>query len=160
MKRVILIFIIALISYKIESQNKFSEKALNDTIITLKGEKLLFKKILNKHKGKKILIDIWASWCKDCIEGIPKVAALQHNNKGVVFIFLSLDKNNEDWKAGVEKYNIKGEHYFLSSGWKGDFGTFLNLNWIPRYIVVNEKSEIVLFKAIKADDKNIIKALK
>lgn len=106
------------------------------------------------------MIDVWASWCKDCIVGMPKMSTLQRNNTDVVFVFLSLDKNDEEWKAGIKKYNVKGEHYFLSSGWKGNLGSFLKLDWVPRYVVVNEKGEIALFKAIKADDKKLIKALK
>lgn len=160
MKRLIVIFTILLITCKAESQQKFSEKALNEVFITLNGNKLPFKKILNKYKGRKIVIDVWASWCKDCIIGMPKVATLQRNNPEVVFVFLSLDKNDEEWKIGIKKHNIKGEHYFIPSGWKGDFCLFLNLDWVPRYVVVNEKSEIVVFKTIKADDKKIIEALK
>lgn len=159
MKQLILICAIALMSFKVTSQSKFSEKALNDQVITLKGKKLTIKDILTSYKGKKILIDIWASWCKDCIVGIPKVMGLQHNNPDIAFVFLSLDKTDEDWKAGIKKYDIKGEHYFLPSGWKGDFCSFLNLDWVPRYVVVNENGKIVVFRAIKADDKNIIEVL-
>ena len=43
---------------------------------------------------------------------------------------------------------------------KGDLVEFLNVSWIPRYIVVNEKGEITLFKATDASDKDIIRALK
>ena len=42
----------------------------------------------------------------------------------------------------------------------GDFVDFINLGWIPRYMVINEQGEITLFKATNASDKNIIKALK
>ena len=28
--------------------------------------------VLDKHKGKKILIDVWASWCRDCIVRLTK----------------------------------------------------------------------------------------
>jgi hypothetical protein len=42
----------------------------------------------------------------------------------------------------------------------GDLVEFLNVSWIPRYIVVNEKGEITLFKATDASDKDIISALK
>ena len=48
----------------------------------------------------------------------------------------------------------------MSSGWKGAMGDFLNLDWIPRYLLVNAEGEIVVFKAIKLNDKNLLKNLK
>ena len=48
----------------------------------------------------------------------------------------------------------------MKEGKKGGLGDFLNLWWIPRYVVVNEIGEILLFKATKITDKNISEALK
>jgi hypothetical protein len=42
----------------------------------------------------------------------------------------------------------------------GDLVDFLNVSWIPRYLVVDEKGSITLFKATDASDKDIITALK
>ena len=44
----------------------------------------------------------------------------------------------------------------MQSGWKGPFGEFLDLDWIPRYLVIDKQGNIKLFKATKAKDKNII----
>ena len=43
----------------------------------------------------------------------------------------------------------------MQSGWKGSFGEFVDLDWIPRYMVVDKEGTIKLFKAVKADDKRI-----
>ena len=48
----------------------------------------------------------------------------------------------------------------MSSGWKGAMGDFLNLDWIPRYLLVNTEGEIVVYKAVKLNDKNLLKNLK
>jgi len=42
----------------------------------------------------------------------------------------------------------------------GDLVDFLNLHWIPRYIVVDEKGSISLFKATKITDDDLLTALK
>lgn len=160
MKKLFLVLVIAFVSCNAQNPTEFSEKALNDTFVSLDGKKSTFKEIINKYKGKKVVIDIWASWCRDCIKGLPKVVALQKENKDVVFLFLSLDKNDEEWKAGIKKYNIEGEHYFITSGWKGDFGNFLDIDWIPRYLVINKEGKITLFKAVRADDNKLLEALK
>jgi hypothetical protein len=81
---------------------------------------------------------------------------------GAIFgdsFFLSVDKNQRNWKKGIEKYNIKGEHYYMQSGWSGDFGDFIDLDWTPRYIVVDKDQKIKLFEAVKANDKRIKEVL-
>lgn len=156
----ILILLLSVFSCNTEVPTQFSEDALNDTFITLEGNNIAFKDILKTHKGKTIVIDIWASWCRDCIVGMPKVKVLQSEYKDAVYMFLSLDKNQKAWKKGIKRYNVNGEHYFMQSGWKGAFGNFVNLDWIPRYIVINKAGNIELFKAIKAGDDKLIKAIK
>lgn len=152
----IFICLISILSCKAqETPTQFSEAALNDTFVTLKGKSTSFKEILEDNKGKTLVIDVWASWCKDCIGGMPKVKDLQKKYKNATYIFLSLDKTQEAWKRGIEKYNVNGQHYFMQSGWKGPFGEFIQLDWIPRYMVVDTKGNIKLFKAIEADDKKI-----
>ena len=138
---------------------QFSDKALNDTFNTFTGEKITFQSILNKHKGKTIVIDIWASWCGDCIKGMPKVKVLQKAYPKADYVFLSLDKKIESWEKGIERYQVKGDHYFMQSGWKGDFATFLDLDWIPRYMVIDKNQKITVFEAITADDITIKNAL-
>ncbi|GGD28533.1 TlpA family protein disulfide reductase [Hyunsoonleella pacifica] len=143
-----------------EPPTQFDEAALNDTFITLEGSKVTLQSILEKHKGKTIVIDIWASWCGDCIRGMPKVKALQKEYTDVVYLFFSLDKGIEAWKRGIKRYNVEGEHYYLPKAKKSAFGDFVNISWIPRYMVINKASEIVVFNVIEADDNKLIKALK
>jgi len=139
----------------------FSEKALQDSFLSLDGKSIKFQEILKKHKGKKILIDVWASWCADCIKGMPTIEKIQKEFPEIVFLFISVDKNGKGWKNGIKKHTIKGEHYNLPKGMKnGDFVDFLNLNWIPRYLVVDEQGGVTLFKATKSSDKKIVEALK
>lgn len=161
MKKMNLI-LIALVTFLscAEPPTQFSQEALNDTFVTLEGNEVTFQSILEKHKGKTIVIDVWASWCGDCLRGMPKVKDLQSKYDDVVYVFLSLDRGQEAWKKGIKKYDVVGDHYFMQSGWKGPFGDFLGLDWIPRYLVVNEASEIVVYDVIEANDKKLIKALK
>jgi thiol-disulfide isomerase/thioredoxin len=108
-----------------------------------------------------VLIDVWASWCGDCIKGFASVRNLQKEFPEVVFLFLSVDKSKNAWKNGIERFQLKGAHYNLPKGMKsGDFVDFINLGWIPRYMVLNEQGEITLFKATNASDSSLVEALK
>lgn len=160
MKKIIIVFTILLASCNLEKPTEFSNLALNDTAYSLNGEQISVKKILEKYKGKKILIDVWASWCADCIKGLPAVKNLQNSYKDVVFLFLSVDKSSRSWKNGIRRFNVQGEHYNLPKGMDdGAFVDFINLGWIPRYMVIDETGKIILFKATNAADSDIEKAL-
>ncbi|GAA4960692.1 TlpA disulfide reductase family protein [Algibacter aquimarinus] len=157
MKKIQYLFVllISFLSCNTETPTQFSEEVLNDVFITLDGDSIVFKDILENHKNQDLVIDIWASWCGDCIEGLPKLKALQNEYTDVTYIFLSLDRTEKAWKNGVKKYKIDGQHYFMKSGWNGAFGNFVDLDWIPRYMVVDKTGTIKLFEATKADDKRI-----
>ena len=133
---------------------------MNDSFFNLNNKSIEFKEILNNHKGQKILINVWASWCRDCVVGFPNLKEFQKNNPTVKYVFLSTNRSVFSWKKAIKKYDIKGEHYFMKNGLNSDFGDFLNSNWIPRYLVVNENGTIDLFKAKKISDKRIVEALK
>jgi thiol-disulfide isomerase/thioredoxin len=160
-KIIVLVFVSFLASCSLETPTEFSEKALLEKVYDLNDEVSTFKDVIDQYKGKKVLIDVWASWCRDCLVGMPKVKELQTAFPEVVYLFLSVDEKKSSWKRGVKRYDVIGEHYNLPQGMKkGDLVGFLNLSWIPRYVVVDENGKIILFNATDASDENIIKALK
>ena len=77
----------------------------------------------------------------------------------MVYVFFSCDKTFDKWKEGIEKHELKGDHYLVKEGMKGLFGKSIDLDWIPRYIVVNKKSKISLYRAIETDFDLIQKTL-
>ena len=154
------LFVSTLLSCQNRVETEFSEAALNDEFVTLNGDSILFKTILENHKGNTVFIDVWASWCKDCLEGLPSVKVLQAEYTDVDFVYLSLDKTQKAWKKGVDRLEIKGDHYLMQSGWKGAMGTFLDLDWIPRYMIIDKQGAIKVFKAIKTSDITLLNNLK
>ena len=163
MKKLLLIpiFLFAMVSCTQAQQTTFSTEALNATMKTTDGKDIAFKDILAKYKGKTIVIDVWASWCPDCIKGMPKVHDLQKMFPDVVYLFLSYDREDAAWKKGIEKYGANGENYHAGTSMKeGAFTKDIKLDWIPRYMVVDKKGKIALFKAIEADDDKITSTIK
>jgi len=162
MKHIFLVslFVSTLLSCQNHVETEFSEAALNDEFVTLNGDSILFKTILENHKGNTVFIDVWASWCKDCLEGLPSVKVLQAEYTEVDFVYLSLDKTQKAWRKGVDRLEIKGDHYLMQSGWKGAMGTFLDLDWIPRYMIIDKQGAIKVFNAIKTSDITLLNNLK
>ena len=83
---------------------------------------------------------------------MPEVKKLnQTYGKDVVFVNLSFDKTSEKWIQGIEKYEVEGENYFIGDNIKGTFGKSLDVDWIPRYLIVDKTGKIVLYRAIEKD---------
>jgi thiol-disulfide isomerase/thioredoxin len=150
-KLIALVIAFATFSCTNAQKKEFSKKALSETLLTTDGGQLAFKKILKKHEGKTLVIEVWASWCGDCVKAMPKVHELQANNPDVDFVFLSMDKTADKWKAGIEKHELKGDHFMVNDQMKGVFAKEVDIDWIPRYIIVDKKGKIVLYRAIETD---------
>lgn len=162
MKKIIglTLVLLTIVSCSKAQEQEFKKEALENVMTSIENESIAFGEIIKKYEGKTILIDVWASWCPDCIKGMPKVKELQANFPETTFLFISMDKNYDSWLKGIQKYEVKGEHYLTSDGMKGIFGKSIDLDWIPRYMIVDKAGKIVLFKAIEADNNELIETLK
>nr|WP_315152233.1 TlpA disulfide reductase family protein [uncultured Flavobacterium sp.] len=161
MKKIIALFI-AFASFSCTQAQKttFSSVALNEKLLATNESQVAFKDVFKKHKGKIVVIEVWASWCGDCVKAMPKLKELQANHPNVDYVFISMDKTADKWKAGIEKHDIKGDHYMANDQMKGVFGKAIDLDWIPRYIIINKKGEIVRYRAIETDFATIDETLK
>lgn len=138
----------------------FSKEALAQKVTNVSGKTITISKILEEHKGKILVLDLWASWCRDCLNAMPKAKELEEKNPEVNFVFLSLDRNLDAWKKGLEKHEMTSkENYWFSEGWKNNFNNYIDLNWIPRYLIINQKSGIAKYYAITPDDPEIQKTI-
>ena len=160
MKKIITL-LIAVISFSCTKAQKkeFSNEALSENLVALDGSEVAFQTILKKYKGKTIVLEFWASWCGDCVKAMPKIKELQTKNPEVIYVFVSCDKTADKWKEGIEKHELKGEHFLIKDGMKGEFGKAVDLDWIPRYIIVNKNGGISLYRAIETDFDLIQKTL-
>ena len=161
MKKILALLVtFVVISCSNAQKTEFSEEALSATLLDTQGGQIAFNTILQKHKGKTLIIEVWASWCGDCIKAMPKIHELQTQNPDVDYLFISMDKKSEQWKDGIAKYDLKGEHFMANDQMKGVFAKAIDLDWIPRYIVVDKTGKIVLYRAIETDFDQINATLK
>ena len=119
----------------------------------------MFTTINNEGKGAVIFInqDIQAV---NLLSRIAELKELQANHPKVDYVFISMDKTADKWKAGIEKHEIKGDHYMANDQMKGVFGKAIDLDWIPRYIIIDKKGKIVRYRAIETDFAAIDETLK
>ncbi len=161
MKRIlsILILLIAGFSFaqKIPAQLKtnFAAANLQDKVETNDGKLLTIENVLNQYKGNIVVLDLWATWCGDCVKGFPQLKTFKANNPDVKFVYFSMDKTQEAWKNGLEKYQLQGDHYYMGNNWKSDFSTSIDLNWIPRYLILDQNGNIAKYYAVTTEDPEV-----
>ncbi|KEY20045.1 TlpA family protein disulfide reductase [Kaistella antarctica] len=161
------IFVLALFSGIVFSQKvpeinkvEFSNEALNQKITSLEGKKFSISEVIKKHEGRILIIDFWASWCQDCILALPATKELKEKNPELDFVYFSLDRSYEQWKRGLAKYNITDqENYWFDEGWKNSFNNYIDLNWVPRFMVIDQTGKIAKYYSIHPSDPEIQKTI-
>jgi thiol-disulfide isomerase/thioredoxin len=84
------------ISRKMSGPTEGEPAAAIDLPLVDKGEGERFQ--LSEHKGKPVLIDVFASWCSACRRSAPALVAAfeQYGRNKVTFVGISLDASSAD----------------------------------------------------------------
>lgn len=127
------------------------EKIVHTDLQTIKN----LKSIVEEHKGKVIVFDIWASWCRPCIAQFPFLEKLkeQYEKEDITFIAVSVDDDILAWEKGNKRHIVDtSKSYLLLDNQNSKFLRYFNIATIPHLIVLDKKGNIVSQKAPLPDD--------
>lgn len=112
---------------------------------------------ISDFKGKVLVIDVWATWCKSCLMNMSKFMALKEeykNNPAVEFVTVSTDSDDvrENWLAAIEKFNM-GNMLNLTPDYsaKNNFIGEYRVSSVPRYMIIDKEGYIISVFAPKPD---------
>lgn len=113
---------------------------------------------LSDFKGKRILLNFWATWCRPCIEEMPSLLKSKTILEKENYVFLlATDQSTEKIKSFIERKNFDFNYIRLT----GSFAQ-LKIQALPVTFIYNEKGEKVdeISGAIAWDSPEIIERLK
>ena len=71
--------------------------------------------ILERYKGKTVVLDMWATWCGWCIKGHQEMAPYKEELKDKDIVFLFLTSSSSPFDQWMHYTNtVPGEHYYLT----------------------------------------------
>lgn len=129
-----------LVSFHISS---YGQSVYNFQLETPEGKLAQYSDI----KGSKLsVIDFWATWCKPCVNSIPKLVELSNNYSSdeVAFIAISIDGPRNLSKIRPYASSV-GITYPVLLDTNQELMKELNVTVIPTLIIVNEQGEIIAF---------------
>ncbi len=99
---------------------------------------------LGSYRGKVLLVDFWASWCKPCRQEMPTVKSVykEFHEKGFEILGISLDQSEASFEGYIEEQGITWPQIFDGKGWKSSVGQRYGINSIPATFLIDRKGTI------------------
>jgi peroxiredoxin len=96
---------------------------------------------LSNHRGKVVLVNLWATWCPPCIEELPLLDRIQSDyaSRGVVVLGLAGDDEPERVREFLAKKPVTFD-VLLDVG--GEVGTQYGITGYPETFVVDREGKL------------------
>ncbi|MBX2900898.1 MAG: redoxin domain-containing protein [Cyclobacteriaceae bacterium] len=124
---------------------------VSGTAIFLSTREMSFFDAIRTFIGKRLLIDIWASWCAPCKMEFSNYDSLYFETLSkhkINQLYISIDDQNrsEAWKKDIEKFHLVGYHLLADNTLIESIKDIIfngNEVIIPRYILLDENGRII-----------------
>jgi peroxiredoxin len=100
---------------------------------------------LSSLRGKIVLIDFWASWCKPCRAEMPNVVKTykKYKDKGFEIYGVSLDQAKEAWVEAIQQDGITWPQVSDLKYWECVAARLYNVQGIPFTVLVDKEGKIL-----------------
>ena len=124
---------------------KFKNLLSNIELVDLNLDKVTMSQIIKDNPSPYYLIDLWATWCAPCLQGMDFMEKMDFpKNVKVISFSTDYEKDTASWQEKSPDLDLDINYLMKVNGDNSKkFIDFIEMKTIPRYLLMDKNMNII-----------------